>query len=83
MRRLDDLLGGIGFHQHGLAARVVSLPQLRYRKTPGRALDEAHTEAFFQQCNTPTEFRFGYAKRSPGLREAAVIQHLNVVIQVV
>ncbi|MCY1424336.1 hypothetical protein D9M71_400750 [compost metagenome] len=53
---LDQFGGAFGFHQHRHAVAVIGLTDFGDRKMSGRALDQAHTETFFQPGDTPAEF---------------------------
>src|SRR5690606_5138672 len=47
--KVNRLLRSLCFDQHGLAMAVIGLADLSDRKLSGRALDQAHTQAFFEQ----------------------------------
>ena len=52
-------------------------------KMPRRALQQAHAEALFEQRDAPAQLGFRHAQRAPGWREAAMVDHLHKVIQVI
>ncbi|MNH08798.1 hypothetical protein D3C79_682300 [compost metagenome] len=80
---LDQLGGAFGFHQHGHAMAVVGLADFGHREVPGRALDQAHAQAFFQPGNAPAELGLGHVQGAAGGGKAAVIDHLGKVVKVV
>jgi len=80
---LDGFLGRFRLDQHGFAVRVEILADLGHREVPRRALDQAHAEALLEHGDAAAELRLGNAERAAGWREAAPIDDLREVIEVV
>ncbi|MCY1368677.1 hypothetical protein D9M69_556750 [compost metagenome] len=80
---LDQFGGTLGFHHHGQTMSVVGLADFRYRKMPGRALQQTHAEALLKQGDTPTELGLGHVQGATGGREPAMFDYLGEVIKVV
>ncbi|MNY31503.1 hypothetical protein D3C86_1656690 [compost metagenome] len=76
-------LGRLGLDQHGAAAGIICLAQLGDSEAAGRALDEPHPQPLLQHGDAATELGLGHAERPAGLGKAAVIHHLDVVIEIV
>ncbi|MNG93720.1 hypothetical protein D3C79_526950 [compost metagenome] len=81
--RFNHGLSGLGLHQHGPAASIVGLSQLGDLEAAGRALDQPYPEPLLQQGDAAAELGLGHAKRPAGLGKAAVIHHLDVVIEII
>jgi hypothetical protein len=80
---VDGFLGGFGFDQHRLAVHVVGLADVGDREVARGPLDQPHAQALLQQRDAPAQFGLGHAQRASGRREAAVLDHLGEVVQVV
>jgi len=46
-------------------------------------LDQPYAEALLQQGDAPAEFGLGFTQGAPGGSEAAVIDHLHEIVEVV
>ncbi len=73
----------MGLDQHGQAMAVVVLADLGDGKAPGRALDQAHAQALFQQGDAPAQLGLGQVERAAGGGKALVLDHLDKVVKVV
>lgn len=81
--RGDEILRRIGFHQHGPATGVISLPEFGDGEAAGGTLDKTHPESLLQHGDAAAEPRFGHAEGPAGLGKAPVIHHLDIEIEVV
>ena len=83
MRALDDLLSGVGLHQHGNTMAVVLLTDFGDSQLAGGALHQADADTFFQRDEAAAEGRLGHSERTSGGSKAAVIHDLHEIIELV
>jgi quercetin 2,3-dioxygenase len=79
----DHLLGGFRLDEHRDAASKVLAADLGDREAPRGALDQAHAEPLLEQRDPAAELRLRHADRPARGREAAVLDHLREVVEVV
>jgi hypothetical protein len=62
---------------------VIGLPGFGNCKVTCRTLDQADAESLFQQGDTAAELGFRYAKRPACRSKAAMINGLDIVVEVI
>jgi hypothetical protein len=62
---------------------VVVLADLGRQEVARRALDQPYAEAILRQGDSPAEFGLGFTQGARGRSEAAVINHLHEIVEVV
>ena len=62
---------------------VVGAAGLGNDELPGRALDQPRIQAFLEQGQASTQSGFGNAQRSPGRGQAAVVDDLDKVVEII
>lgn len=77
----DQFGGAFGFDPHGQATLVISLADFGQRAVPTAAVQQAHTEAFFELGNASAELGFGHVQRASSRGETAVLHHLGEVVE--
>ena len=80
---VDDALRRLRLHQHGQAMTVIVLPDLGHREAARRALDQAHAQSLLEQCDASAQLRLWHADGAGGRREAAMVDDLDEIIEVV
>ena len=80
---VDHLLRRVRLDQHGQAMPVIVLADLGDDKAPGRALDQPHAEALFEQGDAPAEFGLGQLERAAGGGKAQVLDDLDKIIKII
>ncbi len=83
VQQRDRLVGRIGLDEHRAAMRVIGLADVGDREAARRALDQPHPEPRLEQCDATAQLRFRHVQRAPGRREAAMLDDLHEIVEIV
>jgi hypothetical protein len=83
VQQCDRLVGGVGFDEHRAAVRVIGLADVGHREAARRTLDQPHADARLEQRDAPAQLRFRHVQRAARGREAAVVDDLHEVVEIV